>query len=246
MFHLVIAPFCLYPFDMIEKFYLYKKKKMPIIAPSILTANFLRLEDEIGMLNNSKADWIHLDIMDGVYVPNISFGFSIIRQIKSSAKKLLDAHLMIIDADKYLKEFRDAGVDRLTVHLEACPHLDRTITEITNLGMKPAVALNPHTSLEGLEYILPKLSMVLIMTVNPGFGAQKFIEYSYEKVRSLKQMITESGSGALIQVDGGVSKSNIKPLVEAGVDAFVVGNTIFSSPDPTKMIEDLKDLKNLE
>ncbi len=218
---------------------------MPIIAPSILTANFLRLEDEITMLNRSKADWIHLDIMDGVYVPNISFGFSIIRQIKSLAKKPLDAHLMIVNADRYLKEFKDAGVDRLTVHLEACTHLDRTISEITNLGMKPGVALNPHTSLEGLEFILPKLTLVLIMTVNPGFGGQKFIDYSYEKIRKLKHMIIESGSYTLIQVDGGISKSNLRPLVDAGVDAFVVGNTIFSSPDPIEMIEDLKEMKNL-
>jgi ribulose-phosphate 3-epimerase len=219
---------------------------MPIIAPSILTANFLRLEDEIDMLNHSKADWIHLDIMDGVFVPNITFGFPVIKQIKSLSKKPLDAHLMIINADKYLKDFRDAGVDRLTVHLEACPHLDRTISEIINLGMKPAVAVNPHTSLAGLEYILPKLSMVLIMTVNPGFGGQKFIDYSYDKIRNLKHMIIESGSFTLIQVDGGVSKSNIKPLVDAGVDAFVVGNTIFSSSDPIEMISDLKEMENLD
>jgi len=218
---------------------------MPIIAPSILTANFLRLEDEIEMINRSKADWIHLDIMDGVYVPNISFGFPVIRQIKSLAKKPLDAHLMIVNADRYLKEFKDAGADRLTVHLEACTHLDRTITEIARLGMKPAVALNPHTSLEGLEYILPQLSMVLIMTVNPGYGGQKFIEYSYNKVRKLKNMITSGGLNTLIQVDGGVAKSNIIPLIDAGVDAFVVGNTIFSATDPTKMIEDLKELKDI-
>jgi ribulose-phosphate 3-epimerase len=183
--------------------------------------------------------------MDGVFVPNISFGFPIIRQIRSVSKKNLDAHLMIANANKYLKEFKDAGVDRLTVHLEACPHLDRTISEITELGMKPAVALNPHTSLEGLEYILPKLSMVLIMTVNPGFGGQKFIDYSYDKIRNLRHMIIESGSYTLIQVDGGVSKSNIKPLLEAGVDAFVVGNTIFSSSNPTEMISDLKEMENL-
>jgi ribulose-phosphate 3-epimerase len=219
---------------------------MPIIAPSILTANFLKLEDEINMLNRSKADWIHLDIMDGVFVPNITFGFPVIEQIKSLAKKPLDAHLMIVNADKYLKDFKDAGVERLTVHLEACPHLDRTVSEIINLGMKPGVALNPHTSLEGLEYILPKLSMVLIMTVNPGFGGQKFIDYSYEKVRKLKHMIIETGSSTMIQVDGGVSKTNIKALSEAGVDVFVVGNTIFSSTDPNKMISDLKEMENLD
>ena len=218
---------------------------MPIIAPSILTANFLRLEDEINMLNQSKADWIHLDIMDGVFVPNITFGFQVIKQIKSLAKKTLDAHLMIVNADHYLKDFKDAGVDRLTVHLEACTHLDRTISEITNLGMKPGVALNPHTSVDGLENILSKLSLVLIMTVNPGFGGQKFIDNSYNKVRKLKQMIRQSGSLAMIQVDGGISKSNIKLLSDAGVDIFVVGNTIFSSSDPIEMISDLKELKNL-
>lgn len=151
---------------------------------------------------------------------------------------------MIADADKFLQEFKDAGVDRLTVHLEACPHLDRTISEIINLGMKPGVALNPHTSLEGLEYILPKLSLVLIMTVNPGFGGQKFIEYSYNKVKKLKQMIRETGSTALVQVDGGINKMNVPPLLDAGVDAFVVGNTIFSSPDPIQTIADLKEIKN--
>jgi ribulose-phosphate 3-epimerase len=218
---------------------------MPIIAPSILTANFLRLEDEIEMINRSKADWIHLDIMDGVYVPNISFGFQVIRQTKSLAKKPLDAHLMIVNADRYLMEFKDAGVDRLTVHLEACTHLDRTITEISRLGMKPAVALNPHTSLEGLEFILPRLSMVLIMTVNPGYGGQEFIEYSFIKIRKLRKMITTAGLDTLIQVDGGVAKSNIVPLIDAGVDVFVVGNTVFSATDPIKMIEDLKELSNL-
>ncbi len=218
---------------------------MPIIAPSILTANFLRLEDEIRMLNESEADWIHLDIMDGVFVPNISFGFPVIKQIKSLAKKPLDTHLMIANADRYLKEFKDAGVDRLTVHLEACTHLDRTISEISNLGMLPGVALNPHTPVDGLENILSKLSLVLIMTVNPGFGGQKFIGYSYDKVRKLKKMIDESGSKALIQVDGGVAKSNIKQLSDAGVDVFVVGNTIFSSKNPAGMISDLKALRNL-
>ena len=218
---------------------------MPIIAPSILTANFLNLEDEIKMLNRSQADWIHLDIMDGVYVPNISFGFPVIKKIKTISEKPLDAHLMIIDADKYLTEFRDAGIERLTVHFEACTHLDRTISEIENLGMKPGVALNPHTPVQNLEYILPKLSMVLVMTVNPGFGAQKFIDYSFKKIKELKSMIRETGSHALIQVDGGIGKSNIEALTEAGVDVFVVGNSIFSSKNPEEMISDLKNLRNL-
>jgi ribulose-phosphate 3-epimerase len=231
---------------MAQKLIPLRKNKMPIIAPSILTANFLNLEHEIDMLNKSKADWIHLDIMDGVFVPNITFGFPVIKQIRSLSKKPLDAHLMIVNADRYLKDFKEAGVDRLTVHYEACIHLDRTISAISALGMKPGVALNPHTPVEGLEYILPKLSLVLIMTVNPGFGGQKFIDYSYDKVRKLRQMIKNTGSSALIQVDGGVSKSNLKDLTDAGVDAFVVGNTIFSAPDPTEMISDLKEMKNLD
>lgn len=229
-----------------RKSYIFEKNiAMPIIAPSILNSNFLRLEDEINMLNQSKADWIHLDIMDGVFVPNISFGFPVIRQIKSVSRKPLDAHLMIANADIYLEEFREAGVDRLTVHIEACTHLDRTVSRISELGMLPGVALNPHTSVEGLENILTKLSLVLIMTVNPGFGGQKFIPYSIDKVSKLKELIRKTGSKAMIQVDGGVAKSNIKQLAEAGVDVFVVGSTIFSSQNPVEMISDLKDLKNL-
>lgn len=217
---------------------------MPIIAPSILTANFLRLEEEIRMINSSQADWIHLDVMDGVFVPNLSFGFHIIRQIRSVASKPLDVHLMITNADRYLQEFRDAGAEWLTVHYEGCPHLDRTISEIQRLGMNPGVALNPHTPPEVLRYLLPRLSMVLIMTVNPGFGAQKFIDYSFEKIRVLKTMIRETNSKTLIQVDGGITSSNIRELTEAGVDVFVTGNAVFSSADPAGAIADLKGLKN--
>ncbi len=218
---------------------------MPIIAPSILTANFLELGKEIEMLNTSKADWIHLDIMDGVFVPNISFGFPVISRIRNAARKPLDVHLMIIEPDRYLEDFKNAGAHILTVHIETCNHLDRTISAIADLGMKPAVALNPHSSVSVVENVLSKLYMVLIMTVNPGFGKQKFIDYSFNKVRSLKKMIIDQGSNTLIQVDGGVSKANIKQLAEAGVDAFVIGNTVFSSKDPKAMIEDLKDMKNL-
>lgn len=215
--------------------------KRHLIAPSILTADFLHLESEIEMLNSSDADLLHLDIMDGVFVPNLTFGFPIIRQIKSIAKKPLDVHLMIIDVDRYLEEYHDAGADWLTVHYEACTHLHRTIHRIKELGMKPAVSLNPHTDVSLLENILPDLNMVLIMTVNPGFGGQKFIENSYTKIRKLKKMITDAGADTLIQVDGGVNEENMGDLIQAGVDVFVVGNTIFSASNPQKMITNLKN-----
>ena len=211
-----------------------------LIAPSILTADFLHLESEISMLNSSEADLLHLDIMDGVYVPNLTFGFPVIRQIKSIASLPLDVHLMIVNAEQYLEEYRDAGADWLTVHYEACTHLHRTIHRIRELGMKPAVSLNPHTDVGLLENVLPDLNMVLVMTVNPGFGGQKFIENSYAKIRKLRQMISDAGSDTLIQVDGGVTEKNMGKLIEAGVDVFVVGNTIFSSPDPLQMISNLK------
>lgn len=215
--------------------------KRHLIAPSILTADFLHLESEIEMLNSSDADLLHLDIMDGVFVPNLTFGFPIIRQIKSVAKKPLDVHLMIVDADRYLEEYRDAGADWLTVHYEACTHLHRTISRIKELGMKPAVSLNPHTDVSLLENILPDLNMVLIMTVNPGFGGQKFIENSYTKIRKLKKMISDTGAKTLIQVDGGVNENNMGDLIRAGVDVFVVGNTIFSASNPRTMITNLKN-----
>ena len=211
-----------------------------LIAPSILTADFLHLESEIEMLNSSEADLLHLDIMDGVFVPNLTFGFPVIRQIKAVASLPLDVHLMIANAENYLEEYRDAGADWLTVHYEACTHLHRTIHRIKELGMKPAVSLNPHTDVALLENVISDLNMVLVMTVNPGFGGQKFIENSYKKIRKLKKMIEEAGSETLIQVDGGVTEENIGRLIEAGVDVSVVGNTIFSASDPTKMISNLK------
>lgn len=211
-----------------------------LIAPSILTADFLNLESEIEMVNKSEADLLHLDIMDGVFVPNLTFGFPVIRQIKSVAKKPLDVHLMIVNAERYLEEYRDAGANWLTVHFEACTHLHRTIHRIWELGMKPAVSLNPHTDVGLLENVLPDLNMVLVMTVNPGFGGQKFIENSYKKIRKLRKMINDAGAETLIQVDGGVTENNIGKLIHAGVDVFVVGNTIFSASDPHQMISNLK------
>ena len=216
--------------------------KKHLISPSILTANFLHLEREIDMLNSSEADLLHLDIMDGVFVPNLTFGFPVIRQIKSVAKKPLDVHLMIVDPDRYLEAYRDAGADWLTVHYETCPHLHRTIQKITELGMKPAVSLNPHTDVSLLENVLGDLNMVLVMTVNPGFGGQKFIPQSYDKIRKLKKMITDGGHDTLIQIDGGVTEENIGSLIEAGVDVFVVGNTIFSADEPQQMITKLKNV----
>ncbi len=212
-----------------------------LISPSILTADFLHLESEIEMVNKSEADLIHLDIMDGVFVPNLTFGFPVIRQIKSVSKKPLDVHLMIADPDRYLEAYRDAGADWLTVHYETCPHLHRTIQRIRELGMKPAVSLNPHTDVSLLEPVLKDLHMVLIMTVNPGFGGQKFIEGSWDKIRKLKKMIQDSGAKTLIQVDGGVTEGNISDLIEAGVDVFVVGNTIFSSKNPIQVTAKLKN-----
>lgn len=215
--------------------------KRHLISPSILTADFLHLEQEIEMINASEADLLHLDIMDGVFVPNLTFGFPVIRQIKSVAKKPLDVHLMIVDPDRYLEAYRDAGADWLTVHYETCAHLHRTIQKITELGMKPAVSVNPHTDVSLLEPILGDLNMVLIMTVNPGFGGQKFIQGSYDKIRKLKQMITDRGHETLIQIDGGVTRENIGGLIDAGVDVFVVGNTIFAAENPKDVIQELKN-----
>jgi len=209
----------------------------PILSPSILTADFTRLGDTIQMINNSSADWIHLDIMDGVYVPNISFGFPVIESIKKIASKPLDVHLMIEDADRYINRFRDAGADILTVHYEACVHLQRTLANIRALGMKAGVALNPHTPVMLLKNLLRYTDMVLIMTVNPGFGGQTFVEESWNKIAEMRRMIDESGYDILIQVDGGVDLSNAVKLVKTGVNVLVAGNTVFGSPDPAATIE---------
>ncbi|MGW8314122.1 MAG: ribulose-phosphate 3-epimerase [Bacteroidales bacterium] len=211
-----------------------------LIFPSILTADFLHLEKEIDMLNGSEADLIHLDIMDGVFVPNLTFGFPVIRLIKKISKKPLDVHLMIVDPDRYLEDYRDAGADWLTVHYETCTHLHRTVQRIRELGMQPAVCVNPHTDVGLLEPILSDLNMVLVMTVNPGFGGQRFIEGSWAKIRKLRKMIDDAGANTLIQVDGGVTEKNIGKLISAGVDVFVVGNTVFSAEDPVGMVSRLK------
>jgi ribulose-phosphate 3-epimerase len=213
---------------------------MIYIHPSILISNFLKLGDTINMLNESEADMIHLDIMDGVFVPNLTIGFPIIKQIKAASKKPLDVHLMIVNPDVHLKNYQEAGADILTVHYEACTHLHRTVQEIKNLGMKAGVSLNPHSPVSLLEEILPYLDMVLIMSVNPGYGGQKFIDTSIDKVRKLKRMIDEKNLNTLIEIDGGINEKNIKMLNEAGVDVFVVGNAIFSAKNPPEMIKKLK------
>lgn len=213
-----------------------------LVSPSILTADFGNLEKEIRMLNSSLADWIHLDIMDGVYVPNISFGFPVIAKVKQISEKPLDVHLMIVDPDRYLSDFRDAGADNLTVHWEACTHLQRTVTEIRSLGMRAGVALNPHTPVALLKNILPYIDMVLIMTVNPGYGGQSFIMDSYNKIIELRKMIDRAGHGVMIEVDGGIDTKNAARLVKSGADVLVAGNIVFNSDDPAGTIGRLKNL----
>jgi ribulose-phosphate 3-epimerase len=213
-----------------------------LVSPSILTSDLGNLQKEIEMLNVSEADWIHLDIMDGVFVPNISFGFAVIERVRKSAAKPLDVHLMIVDPDRYLATFAKAGASVLTVHYEACIHLQRTVTEIRSLGMKAGVAINPHTPVAMLKNILPYIDMVLIMTVNPGYGGQSFIMDCYNKIVELRKMIDRAGHGVMIEVDGGVDTKNASKLVRAGVDVLVAGNAIFSSPDPAETIIKLKRL----
>lgn len=213
-----------------------------LVAPSLLAANFLNLEKDIEMLNRSEADWIHLDIMDGVFVPNISFGFPIINLLKAKTQKSLDVHLMIVQPEKFVSEIATAGAYMMNVHYEACMHLHRVIDEIKNHGMKAGVTLNPHTPVLLLEDIIKDLDMVLVMSVNPGFGGQKFIEHSVEKVAALKNMILQKNAQTLIQVDGGVNLETGKRLVDAGADVLVAGNFVFASDDPIQTIHELKSL----
>jgi ribulose-phosphate 3-epimerase len=213
-----------------------------LVSPSLLASDFLNLGRDVGMVNSSMADWIHLDIMDGVFVPNISFGFPVLEHVRKIAGKPLDVHLMIIDPDRYIARFCESGANVLTVQYEACTHLQRTVSEIRKLGVKAGVAVNPHTPVILLKNILPYIDMVLIMTVNPGFGGQTFINESYSKIRELRSMIDNGGHNVLIQVDGGVDTTNASKLVVAGVDVLVAGNSVFSSRDPAMTIRKLKEL----
>lgn len=213
-----------------------------IVAPSLLSANFGQLNDDIEMVNRSQADWFHCDIMDGLFVPNLSFGFPVVEQIKRLAKKPLDVHLMIVDPDRYLERFKEAGADILTVHIEACPHLHRTLQKIKALGMKAGIALNPHTAVSQLEEIVADADMVLIMSVNPGFGGQKFIENSYAKISRLREIADKKHHNLIIEVDGGVDTANAAKLYAAGANALVAGNAIFKANKPEEVIAQLKAL----
>lgn len=211
-----------------------------LIAPSLLSADFSKLREDIEMINSSEADWFHIDVMDGVFVPNISFGFPVIKHIKKFAKKPLDVHLMIIEPDRYIKQFKEVGADIISVHFEACTHLNRSVNSIKELGIKAGVVINPHTSVSLLEDIITDVDMVLIMSVNPGYGGQSFIANTYEKITKLKELIQRKGSKAKIEVDGGVDLNNANKLFETGANILVAGNSVFSSMDPTKAISQLK------
>ncbi len=211
-----------------------------LVAPSLLSADFSNLGKDIEMVNNSLADWFHLDIMDGVFVPNISFGFPVVKAIKKLAVKPLDVHLMIVEPDRYIQDFKEAGADILTVQYEACVHLHRTVHSIREAGMKAGIALNPHTPVSLLENIVHDVDLLLVMSVNPGFGGQKFIQNTYEKIARLKELLLRKNSQALIEVDGGVGLGNARQLINDGVDVLVAGNAIFSATDPTEIIRLLK------
>lgn len=213
-----------------------------LISPSLLSANFCNLEKDTEMLNNSQADWLHVDVMDGVFVPNISFGQPVIKHIKKIAKKPLDVHLMIVEPDKFFEDYKNCGADIITVHYEACTHLHRSLSKIKQLGMKAGVVLNPHTPVCVLEDIIEMCDLVLLMSVNPGFGGQSFIENTYSKIKTLKQLIEKKNPNCLIEVDGGVNTANYKKLIEAGADVLVAGNAVFAAENPTETIKQLKTI----
>ena len=219
--------------------------KNTLIAPSVLAADFANLERDIKMINTSEADWFHIDIMDGVFVPNISFGMPVLEAIKRHATKTIDVHLMIVDPDRYISTFKKLGADVLTVHLEACTHLHRTLQAIKAEGMKAGVALNPHTNVDLLEDVINDIDLVCIMSVNPGFGGQSFIENTYDKIRKLKALINKKGASTIIEIDGGVTNKNAAQLVEAGADVLVAGSYVFGAADPIATVSDLKKITSL-
>ena len=213
-----------------------------LIAPSVLAADFANLQRDIEMINQSEADWFHIDIMDGVFVPNISFGMPVLEAIKKHAKKTIDVHLMIVDPDRYIKTFKDLGADILTVHYETCTHLHRSLQAIKSEGMKAGVAINPHTNVALLEDCINDIDLVCIMSVNPGFGGQSFIENTYKKVKQLKEIISKNNANTLIEIDGGVTNKNAKALIDAGADVLVAGSFVFKAEDPIATIADLKEI----
>lgn len=215
---------------------------MPIIAPSLLAADFLQLNNACEIMNRSEAEWLHLDVMDGRFVPNISFGIPVIQSIRKATPKIFDVHLMIEEPEKYAQAFKEAGANILTVHAEACKHLHRNLQQIKSLDLKAGIAINPHTPLSSIEEVLADADLVCIMSVNPGFGGQKFISSSLDKISRLKELILKKSLTTLIEVDGGVTLENAPQIVKAGADVLVAGNTVFSAPDPIKMIHDLKKI----